>query len=213
MVERHLGATTEILFNGIEVARYAPDPGHPAVRRAAGRPAVFFLARHEARKGLAVFVEAARHLPRDIELWVGGVGPETARLMAATADDDRFCWLGELHESEKSDRLSRADVFCAPSLGGESFGVVLLEAMAAETPVVASDLEAYQLTSRGGRDAQLFETGDAAALAKAILRSIELGPDIVRRIESGRERAAEFSMDRLAACYIERYERLVPRRR
>lgn len=206
MVERHLDATCEILFNGVETARFAApsDRGERPCSRS-----VLFLARHEPRKGLAVFLDAARFLPSDVELWVGGNGAETARLRAATAKDHRIHWLGDLDEAEKAERLRTAGVFCAPSLGGESFGVVLLEAMAAETPVVASDLEAYRHTARDGLDAELFPVGDARLLAAAVERALSRGPDVLEQVRSGTRRAAEFSMDRLASEYLVRYERLL----
>ncbi len=209
MVQRHLDATCEVLFNGVETARFAATADRPVHKRASGRPAALFLARHEPRKGLAVFLEASAHLPADVELWVGGSGPETARLRSMYAGDERIQWLGDLNEEEKAQRMLDADVFCVPSLGGESFGVVLLEAMAAGTPVAASDLEAYRLTSRDGIDARLFPTGDARQLAASILELIEHGPAVSDMVASGLERADEFSMDRLAAAYLERYERLV----
>ena len=209
MVQRHLGATCEVLFNGVETARFAGTPDRPAHKRASGRPAALFLARHEPRKGLSVFLEAGAHLPADVELWVGGSGPETARLRSLYGADTRIQWLGDLDEEEKAQRMLDADVFCVPSLGGESFGVVLLEAMAAGTPVAASDLEAYRLTSRDGVDARLFRTGNARQLAASILELIENGPAVADMVASGSQRAGEFSMDRLALAYLERYERLV----
>jgi phosphatidylinositol alpha-mannosyltransferase len=112
-------------------------------------------------------------------------------------------------DTEKASRLAAADVFCVPSLGGESFGVVLLEGMAAGVPVVASDLEAYRLTSDDGRDAELFPTGDAAALAKSILQVLEGGVGVDAVVERGYARADQFSMDRLATAYLSHYQRVM----
>ena len=105
----------------------------------------------------------------------------------------------------KDERIQSAWTCCVPSLGGESFGVVLLEAMAAGVPVVASDLEAYRLTARGGRDAILTATGDAAALAQGLAIALDGGPEVAERIRSGRERAASLSMDHLGSLYLDRY--------
>ncbi len=201
---RHLGGHYDILFNGIEIERFAT--AEPLATEA---PTILFLARHEPRKGLSVLLEASRWLPADVRIWVAGQGPETESLRAAYTFDDRIEWLGPLSEQEKRARLRAADAFCVPSLGGESFGLVLLEGMAAGTPVVASDLTAYRVVARDGRDAALFPTGDAAALAKALLETLARGPAVEERVEQGRARVAEFSMDHLATAYIARYQRLL----
>ena len=102
-------------------------------------------------------------------------------------------------------------MFCAPSVNGESFGVVLLEAMAANTPIVASAIEGYQNVARADRDALLVPPGDVDALRSAIRRLLDDPVLRERLVVAGRERAAKFSMRRLAERYLELYERaLVP---
>ncbi len=204
MARRHLGSDCEVLFNGIEVNRFADASPAPT----AG-PTVFFLARHEPRKGLSVLLEAARLVPEDVTIWIGGHGLETESLQAAHADNHRLVWLGPMTEIDKLAALKAADVFCVPSLGGESFGVVLLEGMAAGTPVVASDIEAYRVTSRDGSDADLFAVGDPQALARAVMRALERSAPVEAQIERGRERADAFAMERLVDAYLARYERLL----
>ncbi|MEM8925109.1 MAG: glycosyltransferase family 4 protein [Actinomycetota bacterium] len=201
---RHLGGHYDILFNGIEVDRYAARAADRPTR-----PTVLFLGRHEPRKGLSVLLEATRWLPADVQLWIAGHGPETEELRARYGHDERMQWLGPLSEREKQRRLASADAFCVPSLGGESFGLVLLEGMAAGTPVVASDLPAYRVVARDGSDATLFPTGDSEGLAKALLSALDHMPEVAERVERGRERADTFSMDRLADAYIARYQRLI----
>lgn len=214
MAQRHLGGTYDVLFNGIEVERYRL-PVTDRLGSVAGfggdrnGPTVFFIGRHEPRKGLSVLLEAMGKLPPDVTLWVGGQGPETAELQELYGDDDRIHWLGPLTEHEKLARLQAADVFCVPSLGGESFGVVLLEAMAAGTPVVASDLPAYRLVTSDARFGTLFTSGDADALAKALVESLNRDPRIDGQVARARERAEDYSMDHLADAYIQRYRCLV----
>ena len=94
--------------------------------------------------------------------------PRRRRCRRVTRGDPRIEWLGRISDEEKASRLRGADVFCAPSLRGESFGVVLLEAMAARTPVVASDLDGYRNVARSGADALLVPPGDPRALAAAL---------------------------------------------
>ncbi len=203
MAELHVGGRYELVFNGVEVASYRTASAAPTEG-----PTILFCGRHEPRKGLGVLLEAMTHLPRDVRLWVASDGPETAALQASVADDARISWLGRISEEEKARRLRGADVFCAPSLGGESFGVVLLEAMAARTPVVASDLVGYATVARDGKDAELVPPGDATALAAALRRVLE-DPDHARHlVASGDERAAEFSMEHLAEIYLDIYERV-----
>ena len=114
-------------------------------------------------------------------------------------------WLGRLTDTEKASRLRGADIFCAPSLRGESFGVVLLEAMAAQTPIVASELAGYANVARRDHDAVLVPPGDSRALAVALRRVLDdrdLAGELVAAAET---RAAHFSMDGLAERYVELY--------
>ncbi len=126
------------------------------------------------------------------------------------AGDPRVEWLGRISEHDKVARMKAATVFCAPSLGGESFGVVLLEAMAAETAIVASDLDGYAKVARRGVDALL----DATGRRRGPRRSAACASSTTRRwpprlVASGRARADEFSMRRLAEAYLVRYERAI----
>jgi len=201
-----LGGRYEVLFNGIEVDRFACAEPWPSEG-----PTILFLGRHEPRKGLAVLLEAMSLLPPDVHLWVGSDGPQTNELRAGSAGDPRITWLGRIDDAEKARRMRGADVFCAPSLGGESFGVVLLEAMAAGIPVVASDLTGYRAVARAGRDAVLVAPGDAGALAEALRAVLEDTPCARSLAASGALHAAGFAMERLAARYLELYRPLVGR--
>ncbi len=156
-----------------------------------------------------MLLEAAQQLPPDVRVWVASDGDETRTLKQDFADDDRIEWLGPISADEKCARLAGASVFCAPSLGGESFGVVLLEAMAAGTPIVASDISGYALVARNGADALLVEPHDVDALADGLTSALAGGDAVRARVESGRERVNGFSMESLADLYIEMYERLL----
>jgi phosphatidylinositol alpha-mannosyltransferase len=207
MARHHVGGEYELVFNGVELEPYATGPSWPTEA-----PTVFFLGRHEPRKGLAVLLEAMGEMPAGVHLWVGSDGPETEALRRQVAGDVRIEWLGRLTDREKVERLKAADVFCAPSLHGESFGVVLIEAMAASTAVVASDLPGYANVARTGRDALLVPPGDPVALAAALRRVLTDKDLAARLVASGEQRAAEFSMTRLAQTYVGLYERVATRR-
>lgn len=196
-----MGGTYELLWNGIETERFAKATPWPTEG-----PTIFFMGRHEPRKGLDVLLAAMARLQGDVHLWVAGDGPATDELEAQTAADSRVEWLGRLSDEDAASRLRGADVFCAPSLHGESFGVVLLEAMAASTPIVASGLAGYRNVARHGVDALLVPAGDAGALAGA-LESVLADPTMARRlVAAGEARVGEFAMDRLAEKYVELYE-------
>ncbi len=199
-----LGGEYELLFNGIEVDRFAKATPWPTEG-----PTIAFVGRHEPRKGLAVLLDAMAELPASVRLWVAGDGPDTDGLRRQHAGDPRIHWLGRISDDEKARRLKAADVFCAPSLGGESFGVVLLEGMAARCATVASDLPGYRNVARSGVDALLVPPGDSQALAGA-LREVLADSDLAGRlVEGGTDRAQSFSMESLAERYTDIFERVV----
>jgi phosphatidyl-myo-inositol alpha-mannosyltransferase len=200
-----VGGDYRMLFNGIEFERFAKASIIPTD----GRPTLVFLGRHEPRKGLAILLEAMRHLPADVRLWVAGEGGQTAELEERYGGDERIEWLGRLSDEEAAARVRSADIFCAPSTGGESFGVVLLEAMAAHTPIVASDLPGYRNVARPDEHAVMVPPEDPEALAAGVHRVLQDGSLARRLVEAGEQRALEFSMDRLAERYLEIYDELV----
>lgn len=165
----HLGGGAVEIPNGVAVARFAraePLPGWPGPGGAIG-----FLGRFtEPRKGfpvlLAAFTEVARRRP-GLRLLVAGPGDPTAALATVPAElRDRVVFLGRVEEDEKARMLRSVDLYVAPNTGGESFGMILTEAMAAGAPVVASDLDAFRRVL-GGAGA-LFPAGDAGALAETL---------------------------------------------
>jgi phosphatidylinositol alpha-mannosyltransferase len=198
-----LGGEYELLFNAVEVSRFAGAEPHPTER-----PTIFFLGRHEERKGLTVLLDAFAELPGDIGLWVGGEGPQTAELRERYGSDPRIEWLGRISNAEREARLRGATVYCSPSVMRESFGMVLLEAMAAGTALVASDLEGHRNVATDEIDALLVPVGDAEALTKALRRVLEDEGLRASLVEAGRQRAGELSMDRLAQRYTEIYASL-----
>jgi phosphatidylinositol alpha-mannosyltransferase len=202
-----VGGEFQVLFNGIEGERFRNATPWPT-----DRPAVLFLGRHEPRKGLEVLLRALPEVPGDLAVWVGGDGPQTEELRARH-DDPRVEWLGRIGDDERDRRMAAASVFCAPSLGGESFGVILLEAMAAGAPVVASSIPGYAKVANGvgggSPAACLVEPDDPQALAAAI-RSVLANARQAEQLRiAGAERAAQFDMEVLCDRYLELYETLL----
>jgi phosphatidylinositol alpha-mannosyltransferase len=206
LVQGYLGGDYELLFNGVETTEIrSVEPF-----RQEG-PAIFFVGRHEERKGLGVLLAALQLVDADVSCWVAGDGPDTGALRAEYAADTRVVWLGRISDADKIARLRGASLFCAPSLHGESFGVVLIEAMAAGTPVVASSLDGYRNVATHGVDALLVPPGSPEALAGAI-RLVLADHDLARRlVDNGGRRADDFAMSTLAAAYVSIYERLIAR--
>lgn len=201
-----LGGSYQLMFNGIEIDRFAKAQPWPTLG-----PTVMFIGRHEPRKGLSVLLDAFEALPAGTRLWVVGTGPQTEELRRRHADLAGVEWLGRIGDAEAASRLAGAHAFCAPSLHGESFGVVLVEAMAARTPIVASDLPAYRRVARSGEDAVLVRPGDAAALADGLRRVLSADGLSRRLAAAGEARAAEFAMSRLAELYAGLYAEILRR--
>lgn len=201
LAQRYLGGDYEVLFNGIDLEMFSSSV--PRERE----NVIFFLGRHEPRKGLGVLIEAMEVLPSDVRLWIASDGPETEALKERTRGDTRIEWLGRICDEEKVDRLARAAVFCAPSLRGESFGIVLVEAMAMGAPVVSTDIDGYRRVAIDGESAILVPPGDPRALASALARVLTDRSLAERLGRAGPLRAAGFSMDSLADRYVELYAR------
>ncbi|MDO1482983.1 glycosyl transferase family 1 [Rhodococcus rhodochrous] len=170
-----LGADAVEIPNGVDVSffRHAPLlPGYPRPGRT-----VLFLGRYdESRKGMDVLLGAlpalvARH--PDIEILVVGRGDEERLRKEAGRYFRHLRLLGQVDDDEKASAMRSADVYCAPNLGGESFGIVLVEAMAAGTAVVASQLDAFRRVLRDGQAGVLVPVGDADALARGILEVLD----------------------------------------
>jgi len=172
----NLGGDAVLIPNGVSVRRYEkadPLPGWPGPGGALG-----FLGRmDEPRKGLAVLLAAFEQLGGQrpgLRLLVAGPGDAEEVVAKVPAPlRDRVILLGQVSEADKVRVYHSVDVFCAPNTGGESFGIVLAEAMAAGAPIVASDLDAFRMVLRGGQAGELFAIGDPAELAAAAGRLLD----------------------------------------
>jgi phosphatidylinositol alpha-mannosyltransferase len=197
----------EVLFNGVDMDRFAAATPTPS-----DRPTVLFLGRHETRKGLDVLLDAFAELERPARLWVAGDGPQGEVQRRRHPESDRIKWLGILSDREVDAHLAGADVLCAPSLRGESFGMVVLEGMAARCAVVASDLQGYR--SAAGGHAVLVPPGDVTALSRALGAALAdaaegSGQSSVDALKAAETHAEGWSMDTLAERYVDVYERAI----
>ncbi len=165
-----LGSDAVEIPNGVDVPAFANAPLLEGYPRPGGT--VLFLGRYdEPRKGMAVLLGALPQLVvrhPEIEILIVGRGDEDRLRREAGEHAGHLRFLGQVSDAQKASAMRSADVYCAPNLGGESFGIVLVEAMAAGTAVVASELDAFRRVLRDGTAGSLVPVGDSTALARVI---------------------------------------------
>jgi phosphatidyl-myo-inositol alpha-mannosyltransferase len=209
----HLGGDAVLIPNGVNVSRYEkaePLPGFPGQGGTLG-----FLGRmDEPRKGLDVLLAAfpllAAERP-DLRLLMAGRGDEAEVLAKVPASyRDRVVLLGQVSDEDRVRMLHSVDVFCAPNTGGESFGMVLVEAMASGAPIVASDLDAFRQVLRGGEAGELFETGSAEGLAAAAAKLLDDPPLRASLAAAASVAVREFDWPLVARDVLRVYQAVLP---
>jgi phosphatidyl-myo-inositol alpha-mannosyltransferase len=209
----HLGGDAVLIPNGLHVSRYEkaePLQGFPGTGGTLG-----FLGRmDEARKGLDILLAAFNQMALErpgLRLLIAGRGdPDEVLDQVSGPLRDRVVLLGQVSDADRLRMLHSVDVFCAPNTGGESFGYVLVEAMASGAPIVASDLEAFRQVLRGGAAGELFPMGDPAGLAAAAGRLLD---DPARRASLAAEASVavkEFDWSVVARDVLRVYEAVSP---
>lgn len=201
-IDRFFPGEYKVIPNGVDIGRFANAV--PLARWQDGTPNVLFVGRHEPRKGLLDLLKAHRILRRTgsgSRLLVVGSGPQEreARRYVATRGLKGVEFLGRVSDAEKAQLFRTADVYASPATGGESFGIVLLEAMAASTPVVASDIHGYKGVVRRGREGLLVPPRSPRELAVAIDRLLRDDELRATMGAAGRARAEDFSWPRVTA--------------
>lgn len=213
-ISRFFPGDYKVIPNGVDVGRFRRAV--PIARWQDGTLNILFVGRFEPRKGVLVLLRAFRILRRrdwDCRLLLVGGGPQEreARRYVATRRLSNVEFLGRVSDDELAQLYRTADVFVSPATGRESFGIVLLEAMAAGTPIVCSDIHGYKGVVRRGEQALLVPPRDPEALAGAIARLLG-DPELRARMSAaGRARAEEFSWERVTAK-VEEYYGFVIRR-
>ncbi|TAM93481.1 MAG: glycosyltransferase family 1 protein [Jatrophihabitans sp.] len=208
VIVEHLGADAVVIPNGVAVRHFAeaqPFPGYPNGRT------VGFVGRYdEPRKGMDVLLGALAVLAPSrpgLRLLVAGRG-EAEQFRARLPSDlvGRVELLGQVSEADKASLLRSVDLYCAPNTGQESFGIILLEAMAARTAVVASDIDAFRRVLAGGRAGALFRAGDAQHLAGTIAGLLDDPALRLRLVAEGEVAVAPYDWDVIAREVLRVYE-------
>ncbi|OBK30236.1 alpha-(1-2)-phosphatidylinositol mannosyltransferase [Mycobacterium asiaticum] len=203
-----LGSDAVEIPNGVDVDFFAsaqPLNGYPRPGKT-----VLFLGRYdEPRKGMATLLAAmptvVQRFP-DLQLLIVGRGDEDELRSQASGFVDNLRFLGQVDDAGKASAMRSADVYCAPNTGGESFGIVLVEAMAACTAVVASDLDAFRRVLQDGEVGRLVPVEHGAALAEALIAVLQ--DDALRQgyVSAGREAVRRYDWSVVASQIMRVYE-------
>src|SRR5437764_1338762 len=215
---RFYGGRYQVIPNGVHLPEIAATPVDPQEGRGHEHPRppdpqrelrILFIGLAVDRKGLPVLLRAFEALREHAPATLTLVGPRPEDVAHMMLDDHDVRALGMVSDQRKLEELARADVLCAPSLGGESFGMVLTEAFASATPVLASDIPGYRDVVSDGVDGELVPAGDALALAES-LRRLALDPARRERMAgAARERAERFAWPHVAHEVHDCYERAI----
>lgn len=214
-VEQYWPGDYKIIPNGIEFSRFSrPQPRVPLMSD--GRLNILFVGRFsEQRKGFRYLLRALplvkEYFP-NVRLVVAGKGDkeEFAEELQAIAPSD-VAFVGFVPDEELPSYYQSADVFCAPSIGGESFGIVLLEAMAAATPVVAGNIAGYGSVLQHGQQGYLVEPRNEEAIARALIRLLPDRELRARLGAAGQRHAEQYSWDTVARRIVEFYDETAQR--
>jgi phosphatidyl-myo-inositol alpha-mannosyltransferase len=209
----HMGGDAVLIPNGVNVRRYEkaePLPGFPGTGGTLG-----FLGRmDEPRKGLDILLAAFSLLAPErpgLRLLIAGRGDQEDALYQVPAPyRDRVVLLGQVSDDDRVRMLHSVDVFCAPNTGGESFGYVLVEAMASGAPIVASDIDAFRQVLRRGEAGELFEVGNPAGLAAAASRLLDDPGHRAALASAAMAAVREFDWSVIARDVLRVYEAVVP---
>ncbi len=213
-IERYFPGDYKVIPNGVDLARF--EHARPIARFHDGTPNILFVGRFEARKGLPVLLKAYRVLRRsgrDCRLLVVGAGPldREVRRYIQTRGLTGVELLGRVTDEEKARYFATADLFVSPATGRESFGIVLLEAMASGTPIVCSDIHGYKGVVRRGVDAMLVPPRAPHELAVAIAALLDDPARRARMGAAGRARAVQFSWPNITAKVDDYYSFVIRR--
>lgn len=212
--QRYFGGPMAIVPNGVPGEWFGKAAPLPAF--ADGRPMLLFVGRLEPRKGVAYLVRAFLRLKPEhpgLRLVVVGRDPRNVQAKAMAIVPPRYrpdvLFVGNVPQDDLLSYYASADIFCAPSLGGESFGIVLVEAMATGLPVVASDISGYRDLVRDGQEGLLVPRRDPDAIAAALGMLLDYPRRREAMGEAARETAAQYAWDLVGKEVVEVYEEVL----
>jgi len=208
----HIGGDAILIPNGVRVKEFAT--AEPLVEFAGDQPTIAFVGRvDEPRKGFEILCQALPAIVAkfpDLRVLVAGPG-DSHEIVDALPESlqNNLVVFGELSDEQKARVFASADVYVAPNTGKESFGIILLEAMASNTPIVASDIVAFRDVLEGGKCGVLVPPGDPSALAQAVIALLLNKPRREELAIAGAKRVKQFDWPVLAGRIVEVYESVI----
>ncbi len=210
----HFPGYYNIIPNGVDLEHFSPDVP-PIEQFGDGKTNLLFVGRLEKRKGLNYLLEAFVRVQQEIpnsRLIIVGPGTRLRRRyereVARTGLKD-VVFTGYVSYDDLPRYYQTADIFCAPAIGAESFGIILLEAMAMSKPIVASNIDGYASVIADGVDGQLVPPRDAEALARTLISTVKDGALCQEMAARGRAKALEHSWERIARSVLDYYQRVL----
>ena len=209
LIEHH-GGDAVIIPNGVETASFRTAQPLDQWVATDERPVIVFLGRlDEPRKGLGIFAGAIERVLEAIpgaRFLIAGRGDAPDIRAAVARFGDSVSFLGGISDEEKESLLAGASIYVAPQTGGESFGIVLVEAMAARTTVVASDIPAFRAVLEDGRAGALFDTGSSDSLASALVELLGDHERLDALADAGQRASAQYDWEVVADKVFEVYK-------
>ena len=209
LIEHH-GGDAVIIPNGVETASFRTAQPLDQWVATDERPVIVFLGRlDEPRKGLGIFAGVIERVLEAIpgaRFLIAGRGDAPDIRAAVARFGDSVSFLGGISDEEKESLLARASIYVAPQTGGESFGIVLVEAMAARTTVVASDIPAFRAVLEDGRAGALFDTGSSDSLASALVELLGDHERLDALADAGQRASAQYDWEVVADKVFEVYK-------
>lgn len=209
LIEHH-GGDAVIIPNGVETASFRTAQPLDQWVATDERPVIVFLGRlDEPRKGLGIFAGVIERVLEAIpgaRFLIAGRGDAPDIRAAVARFGDSVSFLGGISDEEKESLLAGASIYVAPQTGGESFGIVLVEAMAARTTVVASDIPAFRAVLEDGRAGALFDTGSSDSLASALVELLGDHERLDALADAGQRASAQYDWEVVADKVFEVYK-------
>ena len=207
LANKFLPGDYSVIPNAIDLAAYKNIEPWPKVK-----PAILFVGRHEERKGLRFLIDAwldSKIAQDKYELWVAGRGEETNELIQKTAHCKSIHFVGRVDDAELKRRMVAADILVAPATGGESFGIILLEAMATKCAIIASDIPGYREVAREDKESVLVEHSNVQALKLALEDLIQNEEKRSELVRNSSQRVREFAIEKVVDKYIQVYHQAI----